>query len=514
MPIAAPRGAPPPPRGRAGRLLSRGALLVGVLAVTGFLALVGATNAVLRSDWLSGELNSDPEALLVTHTGARSLFPGHLRFDTLVLRSRDSNVEWEARLEGVSVRVRLSDLARRRFRADSVRAEGLSFHLRELLDRADATPARLGRFPPIAGFTGPPLLEPPAPPGPPGDPWSIDIRDLRVEFVREVWIDSWRWRGEGRLTGGFFLRPGKEAEVFPGELSALAGVLSWGGETVSREAVGSVHAAVPRFITKKYRGNEVWKIVSGTASLGGTLDSLPFLSPSGGAPRVAPGGEGTVRVRVGLRTGRGSGRIDAEAGGLAARIGGKAVRGAARVSVVASRIDFPGGGIDFDGTRARLHDASLEGAPGAPWGARVEARRARLGLAGGTLDAELFAHLADGRPLVVLVPSGAPKWIAGLLDLRDLDASGRLRAAPGLLAISPARAEAGTFSLHADWREARGRSWGALLVRKGALSAGLGLAGGGGSAGSGTSLHLVDAAGWYAREARNGGLRTDRPRAR
>src|SRR5659263_734352 len=106
--------------------------LVGALCV--FLVfLVGATNLVLRSDWLSGQINSDPATLFVTYTGARSLVPGRLRFDTLILRSRDSNIEWEARLEGASVRVRLSDLLRRRFRAGSVRADALSFRLRERL---------------------------------------------------------------------------------------------------------------------------------------------------------------------------------------------------------------------------------------------------------------------------------------------------------------------------------------------------------------------------------------------
>ena len=103
--------------------------LVGALCV--FLVfVVGATNVVLRSDWLSGQINSDPATLFVTYTGARSLLHGSLRFDTLLLRSRDSNIEWEARLEEVSIRVRLFDLLRRRFRAGPVRANALSFRLR------------------------------------------------------------------------------------------------------------------------------------------------------------------------------------------------------------------------------------------------------------------------------------------------------------------------------------------------------------------------------------------------
>ena len=267
-----------------------------------------------------------------------------------------------------------------------------------------------------------------------------------------------------------------------------------------------MRAALPRFDTQAYPGNEVWKIMSGGASLRGTLDGLAFLAPTGGGPRLAHGGAGTVRARVALRDGRGSARLDADAAAVVVRLGERTVRGAVRANLFARRIDFPGGSAVFDGTRVRLQGVSLEGAAGAPWSGALEARQARLGLADGSLDAHLSARLGDGRPLVALVPSGPPKWIAGLLDLRDFEASGRLRSAPGILALSPARAEAGTFSIDADWREARGRGWGALLVRKGALSLGLGLGE------NGTSLHLVGAADWFAEEGRPGGLRTDQPR--
>ncbi|MFI5119608.1 MAG: hypothetical protein ACHQM4_04300 [Thermoanaerobaculia bacterium] len=494
-----------PTRDRQGRL-RRAILWVAGSAALGFLCLVGATNLVLRSDWLSGQINSDPATLFVTYSGARSLVPGHLRFDTLVLRSRDSNIEWEARLEGVSVRVGLSDLLSRHFRADSVRADALSFRLRERLDRPEATSARLARYPRIVGFGDPPLRDPPAPPVPPGDPWRVVVDDLSVGLVREIWIDSWRWTGAARVRGGLFLRSGLEAEVFPSELVIARGTLHWGEETVSRETAGSVRATLPRFDTQAYPGNDVWKIMSGGASLRGSLDALAFLAPAGDGPRLAPGGAGTVRARVALRDGRGSARLDAEASAVVVKLGKRRLRGAVRANVFARRIDFPGGSVAFDGTRVRLQDVSLEDVTDPPWSGAIETRQARLGLTDGSLDARLSARLGDGRPLVALVPAGPPKWIAGLLDLRDFEASGRLRASRGFLALSPARAEAGTFSIDADWREARGRSWGALLVRKSALSLGVGIGE------SGTSLHLVGAAGWFAEEGRPGGRRTDQPR--
>ncbi len=283
---------------------------VAAAAVAGVLVLDLATGFVLRSDWLLGQIDSDPDSLFVTFTEPRvSLVPGHLRFATLTIRSRDSNVEWEARLENASVDIGLLDLAARRFRARTVRAAGLTFRLRERLTHDEATPARAGRYPPIVGYPDPPRRDPPAPPEAPGNPWRVVVDDLRVDLVHAIWIDAWRWEGTGGVTGGFRLRPGIEAEVLPSELAVARGTLHWGKHVVSRDTSGRVRARLPRFDTQAYPGNEVWKIMSGSASLDGTLDAVPFVSPDGSRPSLTGGG--SARVRVSMRDGRGGGNVSA-----------------------------------------------------------------------------------------------------------------------------------------------------------------------------------------------------------
>jgi hypothetical protein len=477
--------------------------LVGVLCVF-VVFVVGVTNLVLRSDWLSGQINSDPATLFVTYTGARSLLPGHLRFDTLVLRSRDSNIEWEARLEGVTIRVCLSDLLRRRFRAGSVRANALSYRLRERLERSEATPARLARYPGIVGFAEPPLRDPPAPPAVAGNPWRIVVDDLSVGVVREIWIDSWHWTGSARLGGGLDLLPGRQAEVPPSELSVAGGTLRFGEHVISRETLGAVRAALPRFETQDYPGNEVWKIMSGMAVLRGTLHGLDFLSADGEGLRIA-GGIGSARIGVVLDGGRGRARIDADARRFVARAGKRIFRGSGRAAVRARAIDFHAGTISFAGTHVVLSDFSLDGAVGEAWDGTFATPGARLHLSDGSLDARVVARLRDGRPLLALLPAGPPKWLAGLLDLRDLGAEGRVVHTPGRLTISKANLKAGTFTLAGDYRETRRRSWGALLIRKGRLSVGVGLQG------SGAAFHILGATEWFEKEGRPGGLRTDQP---
>ena len=495
---------PRPPAKARGRLRQVILLVAGLVAI-GLFVLVGATNLALRSHWLSAKINTDPATLLVTWTGARSVLPGRLRFDTLILRSRDANIEWEARLEDVSIRVRLSDLVRRRFRAASVRAGALAFRLRERLEKSDATSVRLGRYPPIAGFVGPPLRDPPAPAGDPGNPWRIVIDDLAVHSVREIWIDSWRWEGTAHLGGGLDLLPGSQAAVLPAELSVSSGVLHFGAHEVSRETRGMVRAALPRFETQKFPGNDVWKLMSGMAALQGSLRGLEFLSSDGDGLRFA-GGTGSARVGVVLDGGRGGVRVETEAHGLVVRAGKRVIRGTARVLVRAREIDFHRGFASLSGTSLAVSDLSLDGAGGEAWSATLATPAARLLLADGSLDARLVARLKDGRPLVALLPAGPPKWLAGLLDLRDFGAMGRVARAPGHLTISKASAEAGTFALEGDYRESRRGSWGALLIRKGNLAVGVGLRP------AGAAFHLAGAAAWFEREALAGGLRTDQPR--
>lgn len=482
-------------------------VVLGLLAVSCalFVLVVAATNLVLRSDWFFGEINSDPVGLFVTYTGPRSLLPGRLRFDTLVLRSQDSNVEWEARLEGVSIRVRLSDLLRRRFRARVVRANTVSFRLRERLERSEATPARLARYPAIVGFADPPLRDPPAPPADPGNPWRVVVDDLAVRVVREIWIDSWHWTGTGRLEGGLDLLPGRQAEVLPSELSVAGGTLRYGEHEIFRETLGAVRAALPRFQTQNYPGNEVWKIMSGMAVLHGKLHGLDFLSADGEGLRVA-GGVGSARIGVVLEGGRGRARVDLDARRFVARAGKRTFRGSARAAVRGRAIDFHEGTVSLSGTSIALSDFSLDGAAGDAWAGTLTAPGARLQLTDGSVDARVVARLRDGRPLLALLPSGPPKWIAGFLDLRDFVAEGRVVRTPGRLTISRAHLEAGSFSLAGDYRETRRCSRGALLIRKGRVSVGVGLRS------SGAAFHLLEATEWFEKEGLPGGLRTDQPR--
>ncbi len=444
---------------------------VGLASLFGLGVLfVLATNVLLRTDLLRRLLNSKPEDLFVDYRGAASWLPGQLSFDSLRLRSRDRNIEFEAALEGVALRVSLPDLVRRRFHATRLRGRTLRFRLRERLTPEEATPARLARYPRIEGNAGPPLLPTtPPPPEPAKGPWRVVVDDLEMAMVEEIWIDSWKWNGKGRVTGAFELLPGREARVGPARLEVASGELRYGEVKVAERTLGTVWCDFPRFDSRNNAGNEVWKILSGGSTLAADLDSLACLSPDSGGPRLS-GGAGSIRERIRLKDGVGSVHLSVTARDVKILEGKREFRGSARIDVDAPKVDFHEGEASLAGTKVVLFDVAVEGDPARPWAATFSTPAARLFLADGSLDTELVGRLRDARPIVALLPPGLGKWVATLLHLEDLQFTGRLAAGPSRLALTSLRLSAGNFSLEGDYRSSPGRKHGDFLVKKGKLS--------------------------------------------
>ena len=465
--------------------------------------LVASTNVLLRTQLLRRLINEDPRRLSGEWSDSSAWIPGQIRLGSLTLRSRDNNIEWEARLEDVEIEFSLIDLVRRRFHTRRVRAARLAFRLREQLRREEATPELVARYPGIAGFADPPLLEnAPAPPSG-GQPWRILLDDIAVENVTGIWIDAWRWEGFARLRGGFELLPGHEAEVFSSDLDVVSGEIHHGSAAVTEGVRGAVSCAIPRFDTQAFPGNDVWKLIAGSAALRARLSGVSFLSSDGKGVRFS-GGNGNVRFGVALADASGRARLTATAHDVKVQAGARRLRGSLSAEVHVPRLDFGDFSASFNGSRVTLRDIGVDGAPGRAWSAELRTPAARLDLKKGGLAGHVDGRFSDARPIVALLPPGPPKWVAGLLDLSDLSVSANAVVAPDVLEITAARAAAGTFELSADYREHGRDRRGAFLVRSGILALGVGMTE------TGTTLHPVGAAAWFENESRPGGLRSAR----
>jgi hypothetical protein len=474
-------------------------LSLAVLAVAG-------TNILFRTQILRRLVNEDPSSLAGEWSDPHAWIPGRIGLGSLTLRSRDHNIEWEARLENVEIEFSLIDLVRKRFHTTHVRAGRLVFRLRERLRRDEATPELMARYPRIRGFADPPLLENAPVPSAGGRPWRVLVDDIAVEDVTQIWIDAWRWEGSARLRGGFELLPGHEAEVFSSDLDVVSGEIHHGSAPVTEGTRGVVSCAIPRFDTQAFPGNDVWKLISGFAALRARLSGVSFLSSDGRGVRFA-GGAGDVRFGVALADTSGRARLTVSARDVRVQAGARRLRGSVRAEVHVPRLDFGDFSASFNGSRVTLRDISVDGAPARAWSAELRAPAARLDMNEGGLAGHVDGRFADARPIVALLPPGPPKWVAGLLDLSDLSVSANAVVAPGVLEVTAARAAAGTFELSGDYRE-RGRDrWGAFLVRSGILALGVGVTA------TGTALHPVGAVTWFENESGPGGLRSRRSRS-
>ena len=475
-----------------------------VAVLGGSVFLVAGTNVLLRTQILRRLVNEHPTRLSGEWSEPRAWIPGRIRLGSLVLRSGDGNVEWEARLEDIEIEFSLLDLMRRRIHVRHLRASRLAFRLRELLRREEATPELVARYPLIPGFADPPLLANAvtAPSGR-GRPWRILLDDIAIENVTGIWIDAWRWEGFGRLRGGFELLPGHEAKVLPSDLDVVSGELHRGSEAVTEGTRGVVACAIPRFDTQAFPGNDVWKLIAGSAALRARLSGVSFLSSDGKGTRFS-GGSGDVRFGVTLAAASGRARLIVSARDVKTQAGTRHVRGSVRAEVHVPRLDFGDLSASFGGSRLMLRDVAVDGATGRAWSAELRTPAARLDLKSGGFAGHVDGRFADARPVVALLPPGLPKWVAGLLDLSDLSVSTNTVVRPGVLEVTAARAAAGTFQLLGDYRH-RGRDRrGAFLVRSGSLALGIGVTD------TGTTLHPVGAVAWFEDEDQPGGLRSSR----
>lgn len=180
-----------------------------MLLVGAALLYVVGMNVFLRTRLFRDLVGEDPRTIAVEYSSAYTLWPGRIHADDLVVRGSDSNVEWILRIDRCDVEISLQELAHKKFHANHIRGDGVSFRVRRRVDQV--TPATMSALPPISGFLDPPLKAV----GPPDPPlsdakyglFSIELEDVVVSHVREVWVDTVRYSGELGIRGRWWFRP-------------------------------------------------------------------------------------------------------------------------------------------------------------------------------------------------------------------------------------------------------------------------------------------------------------------
>jgi hypothetical protein len=274
-------------RARKHRGFVRALRIVALVVVALELGYVLVANVVLKTGLIERFVNDEPQDLQVSFEKAWTIFPGRLHVQNFALRLQDENVQVWLRIPQARLRVKLGELLVRRFHVSDLKAEGLSFRIRGKISALESETRRARAFPPIEGFSDPPLaLYEPAEAGTGAEKWTIEIEGVDAA-IKELWLFEYRYLGEGRGTGGFRLKPTDRLRVDSSTVELAPGTLTLGEKTVVAGHVGGrVECRVDDFELRNYRGLHVFQRISGkgllTAQLADTRFSDVYFGPPAG----------------------------------------------------------------------------------------------------------------------------------------------------------------------------------------------------------------------------------------
>jgi len=263
----------PAQRGRTARRLLRAA---AVAIVSLYVLYVALLNVFLSTSLFERVINQDPVTLDIHYSKGWTILPGRIHARDLSIRSSDSNVEWILRLDAVEFDISFLALAQQRFEVTRARGHGISMRARQKLALPPASIEDVAQLPPIEGFPAYSMR----PAGPPSLErwfdehyalWTVRLDDVIAENVREVWVDSGRFEGDARITGGFYLKPIRAVVVGPAHVDARPGSrITLGRSTVvAHEANGTVDLTIDRFDPRVLDGSSIFRHVTATTELRG-----------------------------------------------------------------------------------------------------------------------------------------------------------------------------------------------------------------------------------------------------
>lgn len=256
-------------------------MLIGIaVAIVSLFALyVVAMNAFLSTSLFGRTLNGDPDTLWISYERGWSIWPGTVHAKKLTIRSQDSHVQWLLRIEECTFDISFYDLAlAKKFHVTKVRGSGVTFDAREKLDSPLAMPEYLDAMPSIPGYERIPFKPFLSPEERTIEEratwnddawhlWTVQLDDVVAEDVRSVWIDSVRFEGDARITGGFYLKPIRSASIGPIDLLVRRGRATAKGRVIVDAVEGTAGLRIEAFDPRAIEGPRLLHGLSFTTDL-------------------------------------------------------------------------------------------------------------------------------------------------------------------------------------------------------------------------------------------------------
>lgn len=267
--------------------------------------LYGAGASLFLEFVLRDLINNSTDEVKIGYRYAYSVWPGRVMVKDLTFRLQDSNVQMYFEMPQVAVGVNIFTLLKRKFTTRYVDAGELKFFLRFRREAKDAKQISLKALPEIPGITSILKEEKQKLSREPSNPWKVEIRGITIDDAKEIWFEEFRYVGNTKIQGGFFLYPKTRVEVFPSKLEFRNGKVFLSDKSISEHLEGNVSATIALFDPDKVPGLEIFNFVTGQVDLHAQVDGLEFINYYlRNAKQVRfQGGAGEGRVFVKLKEG-------------------------------------------------------------------------------------------------------------------------------------------------------------------------------------------------------------------
>jgi hypothetical protein len=251
------------------------AVLAGILGALEIIYVAGT--AVFLNTSLTKLINTDSQSLWITYASAFSIFPGIVRVRDVKVRVQDHNMQLHAELHHATVGIHLFALFNRKFQTTFIQGGGVSFRLRFRRPLKEIMPEKMALLAPIPGLLSlekiPEVKDPH-----PSEPWKISLGGLNLADLYEVWIEDYHFLGKGLVTGGFYLYPSHEAEVFSSGVEITEGNVFVGKEVILGRLRTAVEGRIRRFKGDEVPGREIFRYTTGKIDYQSDVKTIRFLN--------------------------------------------------------------------------------------------------------------------------------------------------------------------------------------------------------------------------------------------
>lgn len=227
-----------------------------------------SANWILKSHYIEKLINTKSEKLNIHYSSAQIMASGSIQIKDFVLRTQDENVKWELKLNEARFRIAYFKLIYKKFEVNSIQTSGVTFKLSPQVVRI-----REG-FPKIEMAK----LKVSENLNPSSSPWEIEISNIQIKDLQEIWINQYRLQSKMEIEGHFYLFPGRKFTLQQARLKLNDSELYSGKERIFGKLKGTIDVKIPSHYLQQKVKIPIWNTMRLLTHFTGRIEGPELLS--------------------------------------------------------------------------------------------------------------------------------------------------------------------------------------------------------------------------------------------